>query len=238
MNSLIAISALLTTFQTPTIDQFTQPIKDISFSMDVKTGNQPELRKISGDFGEAYRFEHMTFRIKDSFQIRGDTKMDDMAISMIMNDGVRIFRAPSKRISYKTDVRKKPGQRQTLFEFGIITPQLFDDFLTAKFVRNDRATGDAVFDVGFNPKFGDSTRYRIWISPDKKYVTKKEWYSQKDDRHNGELKATFFFSDPEKVGACWVPTVATVRNAEGNLAGALSYSKFKINIGLDDSLFK
>jgi len=201
--------------------------------MDVRTGNQTELRKISGDFGEAYRFEHMSFKIKDSFQIRGETKVDDTSILMIMNDGIRVFRAPRQNLNVKKDVRNHPGQRQTIFEFGIVTPQLFDNFMDAKFVRNDRATGDIVFDLNFNSKFGDTTRYRVWIDPDKKFTTKKEWYGQK-----GDLKATFSFTRPEKVGSYWVPTIATVKNAEGNVAGALNYSHFKVNVGLEDSIFK
>jgi outer membrane lipoprotein-sorting protein len=231
MNSLLALTAIASSAQGPLIDQYTQPIKDISFSMDVRSGNQTELRKISGDFGEAYRFEHMTFKIKDSFQIRGETKVEDQSVLMVMNNGIRIFHAAG--INYKKDVRNRPGQRQTIFEFGLLTPDLFQDFMQAKFVRNDRATGDVVFDLNFNPKFGDTTRYRVWINPVQKFTTKKEWYSQK-----GDLKATFYFTQPQQVGSFWVPTIGSVKNAEGNSAGALNYSHFKINVGLDDSLFK
>lgn len=232
MNSILALTALTAFVQAPSIDQYTQSIKDIAFSMDVRTGNQPALRKISGDFGEAYRFEHMTFKIKDSFQIRGETKVDDMSVLMIMNDGIRSFKSPGKG-GFRMDVRKKPGQRQTIFEFGIVTPQLFDDFMVSRFVRSDRATGDAVFDVNFNPRFGDKTLYRVWIDPEKKFTTKKEWYGQ-----DGNLKATFYFTSPIKVGSYWVPTIATVKNSEGTVAGTLNYSHFKINAGLDDSIFK
>jgi hypothetical protein len=233
MNSLLALTAMTAFVQGPSIDQYTQPIKDITFSMDVKTGNQTELRKISKDFGEAYRFEHVNFKIKDSFQVRGDTKVDDTSIVMILNDGIRVFRAPRQNINVKKDVRNHPGQRQTIFEFGILTPQLFDGFMDARFVRNDRATGDVVFDLTFNQKFGDTTRYRVWIDPDKKFTTKKEWYGQE-----GNLRATFTFGGPEKVGSVWVPTSASVKNPEAKLAGALRYSGFKVNTGLADSLFK
>jgi outer membrane lipoprotein-sorting protein len=233
MNSLLVLTALTGFFQGSSIDQYTQSIKDISFSMDTRTGNQTELRKISKDFGEAYRFDHMTFKIKDSFQIRGETKVDDTSILMIMNDGIRVFRAPRQNLNIKKDVRNHPGQRQTIFEFGLLTPELFDGFMTAKFVRNDRATGDVVFDLNFNAKFGDTTRYRVWIDPDKRFTTKKEWYGQ-----DGGLKATFNFSQPQKVGSFWLPTVATVKNAEGKLAGTLNYSQFKVNTGLQESIFK
>ena len=42
----------------------------------------------------------------------------------------------------------------------------------------------------------------------------------------------------DKQGNLWVPTIATVKNAEGNVAGALNYSHFTINTGLEDSIFK
>lgn len=227
------LTAMTGFVQVPSIDSYTQPIKDISFTMDTKSGNQAELRKISKDFGEAYRFDHMTFKIKDSFQIRGETKVEDTSILMIMSDGIRVFRAPRQNLNIKKDVKNHPGQRQTIFEFGLVTPQLFDGFMVSKFVRNDRGTGDVVFDMNFNPKFGDTTRYRVWIDPARKFTTKKEWYGQ-----DGNLKATFYFTNPEKVGSFYVPTLATVKNAEGNTAGALNYSHFAINIGLADSLFK
>lgn len=233
MNSLLALVALAPVFQGPNVNQYTQSIKDISFSMDTRTGNQTELRKINGDFGDAYRFDHVAFKIKDSFQIRGETKIEDTQVLMIMNEGIRVFRAPRQGINIKKDVREHPGQRQTIFEFGLVTPQLFESFMSAKFVRNDRATGDAVFDLWFNAKLGDKTRYRVWIDPEKRFTTKKEWYGQ-----DGNLKATFYFTQAEKVGPFWVPTLATVRNAEGNVAGVLAYSRFKINAGLDDSIFK
>jgi hypothetical protein len=233
MNSLLALTTLTTFVQGQSIDQYIQPIKDITFTMDVKTGNQPELRKISKDFGEAYRFNHMNFKIKDSFEIRADTKVEDTSIVMILSDGIRVFRAPRQNLNIKKDVRNHPGQRQTIFEFGILTPQLFQSFMDAKFVRMDRASGDAVFDLSFDQKFGDTTRYRVWIDKDKKFTSKKEWYGQ-----DGSLKATFTFSDPAKIGSMWVPTIATVKNSEGKLAGALRYSGFKINSGLSDSIFK
>ena len=233
MNPAVALTVLTTLFQGPSISQYTQPIKDISFSMDVRTGNQTELRKNSKDFGEAYRFGHVTFKIKDSFQIRGETKVDDTSILMIMNDGIRVFRAPRQNISLKKDVRDRPGQRQTIFEFGLVTPQLFDSFLDAKFVRQDRATGDAVFDLTYDARFGDKSRYRVWIDSERKFTARKEWYGQ-----DGDLKATFLFTNPEKVGSFWLPTVASVKNAEGKVAGVLNYSHFKVNVGLDDSIFK
>jgi outer membrane lipoprotein-sorting protein len=233
MSSLLALTAMTAFVQGPSVDQYTQPIKDITFAMDTGTANLTELKKVSQDFADAYRFDHVEFKIKDSFQIRGETKVDDTAILMIMNDGIRVFRAPRQRINIKKDVRTHPGQRQTIFEFGLLTSQLFDGFMDAKFVRNDRATGDVVFDLRFNQKFGDTTRYRVWIDPQKKFTTRKEWYGQ-----DGNLKATFFFADPAKVNSVWVPTAASVKNAEGNLAGVLRYSNFKVNAGVSDSAFK
>jgi len=231
MNSILLFTLLAGHLASPSIDQYTQPIKDISFSMDPRTRNEGELQKISKDFANAYSFGRVAFKIKDSFEIRGDGKVEGANVSMIEHDGVRVFRA--RGLKYPTDVRNKPGQRQTIFDFGLLTPDLFSDFLTARFVRDDRETGDVVFDVGFNPRYHDKTRFRIWVDPVKKFVAKKEWYGQ-----NGDLKATFSFSDPIQADSFWVPTVATIRNAEGNVAGVLNYTGFRVNTGLDDSIFK
>jgi len=225
MNPILLITLLTGSIGSPTIDQYTQPIKDISFSMDVRTANRSELLKISKDFANGYEFEHVDFTVQDSFELRGDTRVQGTNVSMIMHDGIRVMKA--RGLSYKTDVREKPGQRQTIFDFGLLSPDLFTDFLTAKFVREDRATNDVVFDVWFNPRFHDKTRFRIWVDPAKKFDAKKEWYGQ-----DGNLKATFSFTDPIRVGSLWFPTVATVQNADGNVAGVLNYSGFKLNAGL------
>ena len=114
----------------------------------------------------------------------------------------------------------------------MLTPSLFDNLFNAKFVRLDRATNDVVFDVTYPAALDDTSRHRIWVDPQKKYVTKREWYSQK-----GRQLATFFYNEPSNVGGVWVPTKMQVKNVDGVLAGETFYTGLKVNQGLQDSLF-
>lgn len=232
MTSLILIPALFAV-QGGNIRTYTQPnLRDFSFVADVKVGNQGELKKIGKDFGLAYTADDVTIRCKDTFKLRGEMRFDDTTIIYIENRNEKAFQVPHLPRK-KENVANAPGKQQNVFDFGLLTPDLFETFMDAKFVRNDRATGDAVFDVTYNPKYNDTSRYRIWIDPARKIITKKEWFGQ-----DGNLRATFTFDKPSQVNGLWVPTEATVINAEGKLAGRFAYTRWKVNSGLPDSLFK
>lgn len=233
MNILLTLPALLTFAQTPKIEDYVQSnFHDATFNAKVKFGNQSELRKINRDFGESYRFNTTLFRMKEPFKLRGDAKVDDTSVVFILNGGTRVIRAPRQGINLKTNVANKPGQRQTPFDFGILTDALVDGYLEGKFIRKDRATSDLVFDLSYNAKFDDSSRYRVWIDADSKFLNKREWYDQK-----GNLKATFIYSGPQKIGGCTLPSAAVVKNADGKAAGETLYQNIKVNTGLADSLF-
>lgn len=117
-------------------------------------------------------------------------------------------------------------------DFGVLTKSLFTDLFEAKFVRKDRATADVVFDLTFPAKLDDTSRHRVWIDPEKKIVTKREWYGQR-----GNQRATFLYESPVLVDGVWFPTKVTVKNVENKVAGISRYEAFKINTGLEDSLF-
>ncbi len=233
MNTLIALTLALGLGQGPSVEQYSATnFHDASFTARIKFGSQPELRKINSDFGESYRFEYTDFKLKEPFKLRGQTKVEDTDLLFILNGPNRLIRAPRQRVNVKQNLYMKPGQRQTALDFGIITPGLFNDFLNGKFVRSDRATGDVVFDLTYETKFKDPTRFRVWIDTEKKYVTKREWYGQ-----DGNLKATFLYSSPLDTGGCWVPTRCSVKNNDGKIAGETYYTGLKVNSGIPDSVF-
>ena len=233
MNSLLLLTAVASFGQTPAIENYTQSnLRDVSFTAKVRSGNQSELRKINRDFGESYRFDYTHFKLKEPFKLRAESKVDDTDIVFILNGGTRVVRAPRQRINLRTNVASKPGQRQTPLDFGFLTPSLVASFLDGKFVRNDRATGDLVFDLTYDKKFDDRSRYRVWIDADKKVFTKREWYGQ-----DGNLKATFIYANPQQSNGCWIPSKVTVKNADGKTAGETEYQNIRANTGLDDSLF-
>jgi outer membrane lipoprotein-sorting protein len=105
---------------------------------------------------------------------------------------------------------------------------LFD----ATFVRIDRATGDAVFDIRFPARLDDTSHHRIWISPAHHIVERREWYSQ-----TGQLLATFAYESPRNVSGVWMPTHLTVRNVDNVVAGITRYDSVRVNTGISDDVF-
>lgn len=235
MVSVFVAAAILGGVQaTPSIMDYVQGnLKDATFVAKVVRGDQRELRKINDDFGQSYRFTQTTINLKEPFMLRLETTVDDTDALFILNGTKRLFRVPRAGINVRQDLSDGPGKRQTVLDFGLLTPALFTQFMDAKFVRTDRATGDLVFDLTYKQRNQDSSRHRIWVDKDKKVVKKREWYGQDD-----VFKAVFIYEDAERVNGVWIPTRVTVRNADDKVAGVTEYSSKKVNTGLSDDLFK
>jgi outer membrane lipoprotein-sorting protein len=236
MTSLIALAALaMPTAQSYGINDIVQPaFKDATFVAQVIRGNQSELRKINADFAYSYRFKSMKAFVKEPFMMRLEATVEDTSLLYILNGTRKLYRIPKMRLNHTEDVSRAPGKRQTPMDFGIFTPSLFERLMEAKFVRVDRANNNLVFDITYNQNFTDDwSRHRVWIEPTRKYVTKREWYSQEN-----KLMATFLYDKPVNQRGVWFPTRCVVRNVENKEAGITEYQSMSINTGLNDSLFK
>ncbi|HVL38940.1 MAG TPA: outer membrane lipoprotein-sorting protein [Fimbriimonadaceae bacterium] len=214
-------------------DVYQRNFQDASFTARVVTGNQAELQKINKDFGASYRFKFTHVKIKEPFKLRLESEVDDTQAVMVLNGPTQLLRVPRIRFSQKTNLADEAGRRQTLLDFGVLTPSLFEDLFQAKFVRVDRATNDLVFDITFHPKYDNTTRHRVWIDREKRVVSKREWYNQ-----HGRQLATFFYENPKQIAGVWFPTQVTVRNMENKVAGVTEYTNLKVNSGLSEDLFK
>jgi len=236
MIQIVALSLLaLAAPADPTAADIVQPkFEDASFTARVKTGNQAELAKISKDFGNSYRLKVVKSYLQEPLKMRLETTVDDTSILYVIRDFKRYFRVPRARISTDENLSDKPGKMQTPLDYGIITPAMMSELFTAKYVRTDRATGDYVFDMTYkSPKFSDTSRHRIWVDPQKRVVSKREWYNQ-----HGRQLATFLYEEPILRDGVWFPSKGSVRNMDGKVAGVLEYEAIKINSGLADSLFR
>jgi hypothetical protein len=208
--------------------------KGASFTTKKVSANQAELAKINKDFGMSYRFDSMAVKIKEPHKLRLEGKVGDSTFLFIMNGTKKIVRAARANISITDDVAKEPGKRQTVFDFGLLTPALLDDYFDAKFVREDRTSKDMVFDLFYKKFTSDETRHRVWIDPKLKVITKREWYSQNGEKR---LLATFNYGGFVTQGGVSFPTEYKVLNAAGKVAGSLKYSNLDLNPTLADSLF-
>lgn len=232
MTTLLAAASIVVLGQTYDANDIVQPaFKDAKFTAKVVKGNQAELKKINDEFGLSYRFSTTTAWVKEPFMLKMEAKVEDQSFSYIINGTVKAYKAG--KIQAKDNVAKAPGKRQTVFDFGILTPALFTDLYVAKFVRVDRESGDLVFDCTYQTKFDDTSRNRIWVDKDKKIVTKRVWYGQE-----GQQRATFIYDNPKQQNGVWFPTRCTVKNNDDKVAGVTEYLKMTINSGLPDSMFK
>jgi hypothetical protein len=234
MTTILALATLAApAFQSNKIDAYIQPnFHDASFTAKVLKKDQRELQKINDDFGQAYRFANTSVRLKEPFKLRLDASVEDTTVTYVINGTLQHFKIARLGLNKKEDLSKDPGRRQTLLDFGVLTPSMLSDLFDAKFVRVDRATNDVVFDLTYQAKFKDKTRFRVWIDPDKKYITKREWYQRK-----GRMVATFIYDTPVTEGGATMPSKQTVKNGDDIIAGQTSYVGVRINQGIADDVF-
>jgi outer membrane lipoprotein-sorting protein len=234
MIALTALATLAMAAQSYSWHDIVQPsFQDCTFVAKGVKGNQAELRKINAEFGSSYRFSYMKAKIKEPFMMRVESRVEDTDLLYIENGGRRLYRIPAAHISHVDDVSHAPGKRQTVLDFGILTPSLFQNYFNATFVHTDRATGDLVFDLTYVPALRDKSRHRVWVDPTRHYVTKRVWFAQ-----DGRLMATFLYTDPKDINGVWFPTKATVVNVDDKVAGITAYTSIEANTGLSNDLFK
>lgn len=232
MTTIVALAAVtLGLAQGNNIDNDLQAnLRDATFVARIVKGDQTQLKKINSDFGQTYRFTTSTIYFKEPLKMRAEAHVEETSVVYIINGTHLEIKLPS--FVSKQDLSKSPGRRQTLMDVGILTPALMENLFDAKFVRSDRESGDAVFDLTYKPELNDTSRNRVWIDPKKKYVTRREWFNQ----YNRQL-ATFYYLNPQEINGVWVPTRLEVKNVDGVIAGITRYESIKVNSGLPDSLF-
>lgn len=233
MNGIIAIIAIATSYQQPTIQSVCQTdLKDASFTARVVKGDQAELAKVNKDFGQAYKFQYTNVKMKEPFKLRLETNVEDTQVTFIFNGAHRLIRIPKARLVDRKDFSNNPGQRQTALDFGMLTPSLFIHLFDGKFIRIDRATGAYVFDITYKKGLDDTSRSRVWVHPERHYVMKREWFNQV-----GRQLATFLYEKPRESSGVWFPTRLTVKNTDDKVAGITQYDSLKVNQGIPDSQF-
>lgn len=229
LTSLLAVS--LVGQPTPTVADIVQKnFRDAFFVARVVRGNQAELKKINSDFAYSYRFTTTTARVKEPFKVRLEAVVEDAKLLYIINGTKKHYNVDNK-LKGVEDVSRAPGKRQTLLDFGVLTPSLFEDLFKGTFVRTDRETGNWIFDITYTKN--DNSRHRVWVDKDRKYITRRVWFNQE-----GLQLATFVYENPKSEGGVWFPTKCTVRNVEDKVAGVTEYQRMAINKGIDDAMFK
>jgi len=215
------------------IDHYIQDkLKDLQMSVKSDSVRLGELRKINEDFANAYRFKTMQAYYKEPLMMRLESEVMSRKLTYILNGGIKLVSAPGKKI--REDVSNSPGKRQTLMDFGLLTPALMKQ-MRARFLKEDKLNGKAmfVFELGWAKGDDNTTRHHVWIDPQTKVTMKRVWYDRL-----GKLAATFEYKDPvEAAPGIWVPTKVEVYNSSNRFGGRTVQSNIQVNKGLSESLF-
>lgn len=219
----------------PTIDAVCQHgFKDASFTAKVVSGNQGALKRIGKDFGQSYKFSSARVFIAEPFKLRIESMYEDSKVVMVENALTTIYTIPGTGIRRVRDLSHSPGGRQTLMDFGVLTPSLFESLFDAHFVSEDATAGTVTYDLTYrkSPEYEDTSRHRIIVDRVRGIVVQRQWFGQ-----DGKLRATFVYRAPIEVAGVWVPTDMVVTNADGQVAGETRAVDLKVNTGLDARLF-
>jgi outer membrane lipoprotein-sorting protein len=213
-------------------DLATSQVADLQATVSVVRADQSELRKISKDFGMAYRLKSVTLRFKRPGKLRMEGKIGQESAVYIVNGSTRYYSIPKFGISSRDNLGDSPGRRYSLLEVGILSRGDLAA-VQSKHLRSEEIDGakTQVFEVTY--KGDDSVRYVLWVDPAHQVVRRRDWYDSES-----KLKASFIHREPKEVApGLWVPTRLEVRNGDGALAASAEYTEIKINQNLADNLF-
>lgn len=219
--------------QSQDINDYVQThLRDLRGTVRQQTANQRELEKINKDFANSYRIKQMTARYKEPSMMRLESKVGVVSVVYIINGNRKHVSAGP--IKTTDDISNAPGKRQSLMDFGILTPS-FMRLVNAKFLRYDHEGGVRypVFELTW-ANSDDTSKHIVWMDGKTRTIVKRQWYNQL-----GKLMAIFYYKNPVEVApGVWVPTRVEVYNSEGKLGGVTTYTDLRVNEGLPDALFQ
>ncbi len=209
----------------------TKSFKDITLTAKVLYGNQKELAKIGKDFPKSYEFKTTTVRYKAPDKMRVEGKLGMVSVAIIMNGKHKAYRVPALHISKKEDCSKDPHKLQGDLDIGIVTEQLWVDYVVKDTDVEKTPTGNVYRITVVRP--GAVRKQVCWVDAKTCKLLKMEKYEA-----DGSLKSRMIFSKHKEVAGIWVPTRVDVYNKDNKLAGTTEYQNIKVNTGIDDSVFK
>lgn len=230
---ILCCCASLAGAQSQDINDYVQTrLQDLRATVRQQAANQRELERINRDFANSYRVKQMTARYKEPLRMRLESKIGVVNVVYIINGNHKHVSAGPIRTT--DDISNAPGKRQSLMDFGILTPG-FMRLVHARFLRFETEGGTryAVFELTW-ANSDDTSKHVVWMDAKTRTVYKRQWYNQQ-----GKFMATFLYKNPVEVSpGIWVPTRVEVYNADGKLGGVTTYVDLRVNEGLPDSLFQ
>lgn len=212
----------------PDLGQMTsQRIKTLQLDSSVVRENQSELKKIGGDFAEAYRIHNVSITYAQPDKLHLESVVLNVHISYTINGNRKFTSVPTYHVHKIEDVTGSPGKRQSLLDIGLVPPELFNLF-TATYIGKQGT--QLIYDI--HPK-QDRYHDRIYIDPVTHITTRREHYNQ-----DGKLIDYFLYKNPvEPRPKIYVPSRVEVYNPSNKLGAVTDYKNIKVNLPVDNAIF-
>ena len=214
------------------IREATKGFKDITLTAKVIHGNQKELAKIGKDFARSYEVETTAIKYKAPDKMRVAGKLGMVGFAVVRNGFWKAYIVPALHINKKTDCTKEPHQLQGDLDVGIVTEQLWRDFVIQDAHVEKSSNGD-LYKITFIRWNSKEKQLTCWVEAKGCKLLKLDKYES-----DGSMKCRYIFSKHKEVGGVWVPLRVDVYNEDNKLAGTTEYSNIKVNSGIPDSEFK
>ena len=227
---ILTAAALAPALAAPSITSLTSAkIKTLAMDTEVVQENRPELKRIDGDFAQAYRIHNVAISYAYPDKLHFESVVLKAHIAYTINGNQKFTSVPTFHVHKVEDVTNSPGKKQSLMDCGMIPPELLTAY-DATYLRKEG--GNFVFQ--FMPK-QKSEKFRdvVWIDPKTKITTKREHYDR-----DGHLIAWFQYQNPQQiVPGVYVPTRVEVYNPYNKLAAVTAYRNIRVNKPLDMTIF-
>ena len=219
-------------------DYVSPKLEDFETTMKAVFHNDSAARKIDKDAGLIYQLKsNVHIRYKEENKFRADGQIGVGKASLIVNDSKQSYKL-SLGFKKTEDLGKAPGKRKSLLDVGLIS-EYYLTYAQGEFLGEKPFEGVqcAVFKITFKDRNLDTSHRTVWIDPKTKITLKREEYMQ--DARGGKLRDVWLYRDPIEVSpGLFFPSRIELYNNENQKAGETAYSNTRVNIGLNNDIFR
>ncbi len=213
----------------PDIRQFTSDkIKTLAMSSYITQENQAELKKIQGDIALAFRLHRGSMEYLQPGKLRIESTIPMLGSGYYVINGNR-KETIGPFYHRVQDITGAPGKKQTLLDFGLVPPELLDEY-NATFLRRDGP--DYVYQL-VPKQAGETFKDVVWIDPATRVTVKRLNY----DRDGKLVKWFLYKSAAQAAPGIYIPMQVELYNPENKLAGVTTYQNVKVNAPVDAARF-
>jgi hypothetical protein len=226
----LAVAGAVPARAVPDIHKYTtDSLKSLQCDSVVTYDNQDELKKIGGDFANAYRLHRMTLSYAQPGKLHLETVVLGAHIAYTINGNTRYTSVPTLHIHRVEDVTGAPRKKQTLLDSGLVPPDLLNEWQIT-FVRKD--AGLLVFQIKAK-LLSERAVDTFWLDPATKTIVKRYNFNQ-----DGKLIKWIAYKDPVQAApGIYIPSRVEVYNAQNKLAAVTAYRNIRVNMPIDDAIF-